>query len=105
MSTTIQRGLPRSPLLLLATVLLLLAGCATRAPQTDGPDAHPPPDLMQVPDAAPVIEPIRSGGPNKPYAVLGETYTPLPPDAALNERGLASWYGRQFHGRRTASGE
>ena len=60
---------------------------------------------MQVPDALPVLEPIRAGGPNKPYAVLGETYTPLPPDAALSERGLASWYGRKFHGRRTASGE
>jgi rare lipoprotein A len=93
---------------LLAVVMVLLAGCATQAPispQTDGAEARPPLDPMQVPDAVPVLEPIRAGGPNKPYVVLGETYRPLPPDAALNERGLASWYGRKFHGRRTASGE
>ncbi len=95
--------------LLLAAALLVLAGCATRAPAppaaVDGPAARRPPDLMQVPDALPVLEPIRAGGPNKPYAVLGESYTPLPPDASLSEHGLASWYGRKFHGRRTASGE
>jgi rare lipoprotein A len=94
---------------LLAAAILLLAGCATRAPPppatADGPPANPPPDLMQVPDALPVLEPIRAGGPNKPYAVLGESYTPLSADAPLSESGLASWYGRKFHGRRTASGE
>ena len=94
---------------LFAAALLVLAGCASRAPAppapADGPPVPPPPDLMQVPDALPVLEPIRVGGPNKPYAVLGETYNPLPPEAALSERGLASWYGRKFHGRRTASGE
>ena len=95
--------------------LLSLAGCATRpapapvpiTPAIDEPDgpATPPLDPLQVPDAVPVLEPIRSGGPNKPYEVLGELYKPLPPDAPLSERGLASWYGRKFHGRRTASGE
>jgi rare lipoprotein A len=110
MRTMSCRGF-NSALLLAA---LALAGCATRAPApVSAPPAAPPiesaearpPDSMQVPDALPALEPIRAGGPNKPYAVLGETYTPLPPDAALSERGLASWYGRKFHGRRTASGE
>ena len=104
---TMSRRSLRSALLLAA---LALAGCATRAPapppapQIASPEVRPP-DAMQVPDALPMLEPIRAGGPNKTYAVLGETYTPLPPDAALSERGLASWYGRKFHGRRTASGE
>lgn len=107
---------PLQPLLALALALsaLLGAGCATRGPtDADGPPLpsaetpgmRPPSDLMQVPDARPALEPIRSAGPNKPYAVLGETYTPLPPEAALQEQGLASWYGRKFHGRRTANGE
>jgi rare lipoprotein A len=58
-----------------------------------------------VPDAEPKVEPIRQGGPNKPYEVLGKSYTPMTTDQAWVEKGLASWYGRKFHGRRTANGE
>lgn len=71
----------------------------------DGPEASPPPDLHLVPDAEPRLETPRSGGPNKPYEVLGESYVPERGDPPLVERGLASWYGRKFHGRSTASGE
>ena len=87
--------------------LLVLAGCATRppAPDRDGPPASPPPNLGQVPDAEPRIEPLRVGGPNKPYVVLGQRYEPLTGDLPLAERGGASWYGRKFHGKPTASGE
>ncbi|HEX6361560.1 MAG TPA: septal ring lytic transglycosylase RlpA family protein, partial [Albitalea sp.] len=53
----------------------------------------------------PRIEPIRRGGPNKPYEVFGRDYVPLTDDRPFTERGIASWYGRKFHGRRTASGE
>jgi rare lipoprotein A len=74
-------------------------------PGRDGPEANPPPDLHLVPDAEPRIEPIRSGGPNKPYEVLGQSYAPVLGDPTVVERGLASWYGRKFHGRSTASGE
>ncbi len=87
---------------------LALSACVSRAPaplSMDGPEARPPPDLAQLPDAQPRIEPIRPGGPNKPYEVLGERYEPITTDAPLVERGLASWYGRKFHGRPTASGE
>jgi len=73
--------------------------------QRDGPEARPPPDLDKVPDAVPQIENIRKGGPNKPYEIAGNTYTPLTDDRALTEKGLASWYGKKFHGHRTASGE
>ncbi len=84
-----------------------LAGCGSgpKSIGRDGPEANPPAGLAGVPDAEPRIEPIRSGGPNRPYEVLGQTYTPLTQDRAFRERGLASWYGRKFHGRRTASGE
>lgn len=85
-----------------------MTGCATRLPapaERDGPQANPPPNLLEVPDAVPRLEPIRIGGPNKPYEVLGERYEPLAADATYTERGLASWYGRKFHGRPTSSGE
>ena len=78
---------------------------AVAQPGRDGPDANPPPDLHRVPDAQPRLEPVRPGGPNKPYEVLGQFYTPLAGDPPLVERGLASWYGRKFHGRNTANGE
>lgn len=89
----------------------LIAGCASGPkspaplPGRDGPAAEIPADLARVPDAEPRVEPIRSGGPNKPYEVLGRSYTPLARDVPLREKGLASWYGRKFHGRKTASGE
>ena len=87
--------------------LLVLAGCATRPPAADrdGAPASPPPHLSQVPDAEPRIEPLRVGGPNKPYVVLGQRYEPMTSDLPLAERGGASWYGRKFHGKPTASGE
>jgi rare lipoprotein A len=90
-------------------IALLLAACASRGPAPasgrDGPEANPPSGLDRVPDAEPRVEALRSGGPNKPYEVLGQRYTPITGDRALRERGLASWYGRKFHGRPTASGE
>ena len=78
---------------------------ATQNPDRDGPEARIPPHLEQVPDAEPRLEPIRKGGPNKPYDVLGQHYEPITEDQAFTERGLASWYGRKFHGKSTSSGE
>ena len=101
-------------------LVLLLGACASVAPpsgralpptaglespERDGAPSAPPPGLALVPDAEPRIEPIRPGGPNKPYEVLGRSYIPLTADRPVSERGMASWYGRKFHGRRTASGE
>ncbi len=91
-----------------------MTGCATHPPgasvppvsiDRDGPLPNPPPDLAKVPDALPRIESVRSGGPNKPYEVGGERYEPIGGDTPYADRGLASWYGRKFHGRPTASGE
>ena len=84
---------------------VLLAACASRAPDRDGPEARPPSGLERTPDAEPRLEPVRTGGANKPYEVGGERYVPLPPEAPLRESGLASWYGRKFNGRPTAIGE
>ncbi|MBC7734132.1 MAG: septal ring lytic transglycosylase RlpA family protein [Bacteriovorax sp.] len=75
------------------------------SPDRDGPEANPPPDLVRVPDAEPRLDPIRQGGPNKPYAVFGQSYVPITFDAPFRQRGGASWYGRKFQGKPTASGE
>jgi rare lipoprotein A len=73
----------------------------------DGPEASPPPvrELLAVPDAVPRLEPQRTGGPNKPYEIDGIRYVPRLDDEAGVERGIATWYGRKFHGRPTSSGE
>jgi rare lipoprotein A len=95
---------------LLAGVLLVLSGCSSSPiaignANRDGPPIEAGPDPLSLPDPVPRVEPIREGGPNKPYEVLGQTYVPVTRDAPLSEQGLASWYGRKFQGRRTASGE
>lgn len=94
--------------LAVSCMLALLAGCAS-GPQTvtrDGPPASPPlAAVLAEAKVEPQVEPIRQGGPNKPYSVLGQSYEPLTGDVAWSEQGVASWYGKKFHGRRTASGE
>ncbi len=96
-----------------AVLVLLLAACSAPGPRRpplitpdrDGVGAWVPPGLDLVPDAEPRVEPLRIGGPNKPYEVLGRWYTPASSDIAWRESGQASWYGARFHGRPTASGE
>ncbi len=70
----------------------------------DGPGDNPPPNLVSIPDATPRTEPLRKSN-MKPYVVLGKTYTPMTTLSAYKERGIASWYGRRYHGKKTASGE
>ena len=96
---------------LAALCMAALAGCAgpARTPSADhgrdGPGANPPPALERVPDAQPRVEPLRVGGPNKPYEIFGQRHVPMTTDVAFRESGSASWYGRKFHGLPTSSGE
>ncbi len=41
----------------------------------------------------------------RPYKVFGKWYYPLPHAKDFRQRGIASWYGEEFHGRPTSSGE
>ena len=70
----------------------------------DGPGDMPPSNVDSSGDAIPKIEPYSSSG-NKPYTVLGKTYVPMTEEKPFSQRGNASWYGKKFHGQRTASGE
>ncbi len=100
-----------------ALALAVLAGCATapKAPPVgepkrpsyysdDGPPLSVPGNLAQVPDAVPRDEPFHRFA-NRPYTVFGQTYVPVVDKEASRQRGLASWYGRKFHGQKTSSGE
>ncbi|MFO1315644.1 MAG: septal ring lytic transglycosylase RlpA family protein [Burkholderiales bacterium] len=70
----------------------------------DGPGEAPPPNLDQVPDATPRAEPLHRFA-NNPYTVLGKDYVPATSLRPYRERGIASWYGRKFHGQKTSIGE
>jgi len=70
----------------------------------DGPAASVPADLDRLPDAQPRNEPLHRFA-NRPYSVFGVDYTPLTALMPLQQRGIASWYGRKFHGQKTAIGE
>jgi len=106
----------------LAAALLAaaLAGCgsaptrepAAKAPPArgggyyldDGPGANPPSDLDSIPDAVPRAEPIRAAT-ARPYVVMGRSYTPMTRLEPYRARGVATWYGRRYHGKQTSSGE
>ena len=56
-------------------------------------------------DAVPKHEPRSKYGNPPSYVVFGKTYKTLPSSHGFVQRGIASWYGKKFHGRRTSSGE
>ncbi|TSA48739.1 MAG: septal ring lytic transglycosylase RlpA family protein [Nitrosomonadales bacterium] len=70
----------------------------------DGPGDNPPSNLAALPDATPRDEPLRKAN-MRPYVALGKSYTPMTVLESYKERGIASWYGRRYHGQKTASGE
>ena len=103
--------------ILLGTAALVLAamvsGCGTapKAPPRpggyyldDGPGTNPPANIDAIPDAVPRAEPINRGT-ARPYVVMGKSYTPMTALAPYKARGIATWYGRRYHGKPTSSGE
>ena len=102
---------------------MFLAGCVSTPPEErvpakpssepkskggyykdDGPEERPPTNLAELPDAEPRAEPLHRWA-NRPYKALGQEYVPLAQLQPFRQRGLASWYGKRFHGQKTASGE
>ncbi len=112
--------------LVFAAATLLLSGCSSVAPRPeraatapvagkapakgggyyldDGPGDNPPANLDAIPDAEPRAEPLHKFA-NRPYTVLGQSFTPSTQLGPYKKRGIASWYGRRYHGQKTATGE
>lgn len=84
-------------------IALLLAGCGGMTVKDSAPPQ--PVDVDNIPDAMPRPEPRSKYGNRPSYQVNGTTYHVLKDAAGYSERGIASWYGRKFHGKRTSSGE
>lgn len=70
----------------------------------DGPGDDIPDNLDEIPDAQPRLEPLHRFA-NRPYSVLGKSYVPETTLRTIRQRGIASWYGKKFHGQRTSIGE
>lgn len=70
--------------------------------QNDGP----PQNSFQenIEDAVPRIEPFYKPSLRK-YKALGQTFYPIQGDLPFEQTGKASWYGKQFHGEKTSTGE
>ena len=87
-------------------LLCQTVGCGGSKPvtiETDGPGSIPVNDA--TPDAIPRVEPRSRYGNPKSYVVFGKRYHTLESSQDYVEQGIASWYGKKFHGRRTSSGE
>ena len=110
--------IPVSLCFAIGAVALSLTACTTAprkdtAPQAapeakyykdDGPGGTPPAGLDALADAVPRIEPLHRFA-NRPYTVFGREYVPATSLRPYKERGVASWYGRKFHGEKTSTGE
>jgi rare lipoprotein A len=70
----------------------------------DGPGDNAPADIDGIPDATPKTENLLARA-NRPYSALGEKYTPMTKFTPYVKQGMASWYGKRYHGRKTSSGE
>lgn len=81
----------------LSLLMLALAGCAGQPVRP----APAPPATGDVPRDEPRA---KSGNPPF-YEVFGRRYVVLETAAGYREQGVASWYGPDFHGKRTATGE
>lgn len=94
--------------LLIGVCAAVLAGCATPPPTPVPPPAR---QVLPLPDNTPVAAPPAQVQPMPPESsdtgASPDDQTQEPPVAAVpwKQRGLASWYGKRFNGRRTASGE
>lgn len=69
-------------------------GCGRSVPSSSRPPSAVIPPSAMIPPSSP-----------KPYKALGQWYQPLPDARGFSQKGMASWYGEDFHGKKTSSGE
>ncbi len=93
--------------ILLLAALVSLGGCSFGLLDSSTSDSAPSRrlDPNRIPDAVPRAEPRSRGGNSPSYVVNGRRYYTMKSSRGYRERGIASWYGTKFHGRKTANGE
>jgi rare lipoprotein A len=103
---TMSKPVSISLVALALSFVFWFAGCSSQK-VFEPSDKAPlnPRDVSGVPNAVPKPEPRSRYGNPASYEVFGKRYHTLPSSNGYQERGLASWYGTKFHGKRTSSGE
>jgi rare lipoprotein A len=95
----------RFPRLLAWLAVLILSACSIGSRESADGKPLRAISAADVVDAQPRPESILAAGNTSPYTVDGVEYQVLASSRGYRERGIASWYGRKFHGRNTANGE
>jgi len=89
------------------TCLLFLSACGglNIVPTTSDAAPNKQVDVANIPNAVPKNEAKSRYGNPKSYVVFGKRYYVMESGKGFAEKGIASWYGTKFHGKRTSSGE
>jgi len=84
-------------------VCIAMSACTFGSKRDAAPKRHV--NVADIPDAVPRIEPRSKGGNPRSYVVFGKKYSVMSSSHGYVERGIASWYGTAFHGKKTSNGE
>ncbi len=96
----------RTVITVVLSALVLSACTSTSAPSDGLPGASDSRAKGAIPaDAVPRAEAKSRYGNPKSYVVFGKRYYVRGSSVGYEERGIASWYGKKFHGRKTSNGE
>lgn len=94
-------------LLLFFSAFLFLTGCSSKS--SPAPSSYRPPKSSKIivsESPAPIIDtPNMHRATMRPYTIDGKTYTPTMVSVGDYFSGVASWYGKDFHGKKTSNGE
>ena len=99
-----EKNLRTTAVVSVFSLALLSTGCGVTLDRGDGPPEGSV-DVSSVPDAVPRPEAHSRYGNMRSYVVKGQRYYTLKSSQGFRERGIASWYGKKFHGRRTSTQE
>lgn len=91
----------------LISLIIICSTACTNDPviNRDSASKNFPQDIASIPDAVPKYEKRTRAGNPPEYDVFGKHYRVLAESKGYQKKGIASWYGKKFHGKNTSNGE